>query len=524
MPVRGLRRVRGDERALAGLARRDVLAQWRGRRRRQRGEERVRHASQGLEVLDHPGQLLREPGVFPVGEIERGEPGHAADELAVDLHGVEYSQRLDGALGAPLPSIPAVKALPDIRAALGRLARRRTIRLARSASANSGVPFLLVGGAVRDALLALPSGDVDLAVAREGAAAFADALALLGGSRAVSIGQSPRRILHVPLGSSSVDIWETDGDPVTDLSRRDFTVNALGVAFPGARLVAPDGALDDLRARRLRLPRAGVLVEDPLRVVRAARFLARLPGFRLDPAALPELRRAAVGLGSIAPERRLSELDAILAAGPIPAALALARLEAWGALEPLLPGLSAASRLRGTRLVRAAGAGASVALLRTLLLSPSGPAPAASALEALRASRRDRRLAQTLLALPRPARAPTRRDAVLLLRRAAPFSLEAVAFSAAARGAAGRTLAFEARRLLSGRGALGRILHPRRPLSAENVARLLGVSGVALGIALASLDEAVAAGEVHDRREARTLLLAGDRRPGRDDRIPPGTV
>jgi hypothetical protein len=474
-------------------------------------------------VLDHPGQLLREPGVFPFGEIERGEPGHAADELAVDLHGVEYSQRLDGALGAPLPSIPAVKALPDIRAALGRLARRRTIRLARSASADSGVPFLVVGGAVRDALLALPAGDVDLAVARKGATAFADALAFLGGSRTVAIGQAPRRILHVPLGASSVDVWETDGDPLTDLLRRDFTVNALGLAFPGARLVAPDGALDDLRARRLRLPRPGVLLEDPLRVVRAARFLARLPGFRLDPAGLPELRRAAMGLGSVAPERRLSELDAILAAGPVPAALALARLEAWGALEPLLPGLSAASRRRGTRLVRAAGAGASVPLLRTLLLSPAGPA-AASALEALRASRRDRRLAQTLLALPRPARTPSRRDAVLLLRRAAPFSLEAVAFSAAARGAAGRTLALEARRLLSVRGALGRILHPRRPLSVEKVARLLGASGVALGLALARLDEAVASGEVRGRREARTLLLGGERRPGRDARIPPGTV
>lgn len=524
MPVRGLRRVRGDEGALAGLSRRDVLAQGRRRRRRQRGKKRFRNAAQGLEVLDHPRQLLREAGVFPFGEIESGEPGHAADELAVDLHGVEYSQRLDGALGAPLPSIAAVKALPDFRAALGRLARRRTIRLARSASASSGVPFLVVGGAVRDALLALPGGDVDLAVAREGAAAFADALARLGGSRAVSIGQAPRRILHVPLGTSSVDVWETVGDPAADLLRRDFTVNALGLAFPGARLVAPDGAIDDLCARRLKLPRAGVLVEDPLRVVRAARFLARLPGFRLDPAALPELRRAAGALGSVAPERRLAELDAILAAGPVPAATALARLEAWGALEPLLPGLPEASRRRGTRLVRAAGPAASVPLLRTFLLSPSGPAPAARALETLRASRRDRRLAETLLALPTPARTPTRRDAVLLLRRAAPFSLEAVAFWAAAHGAAGRALALEAGRLLSGRGALGRILHPRRPLSAEQVARLLGVSGSALGLALARLDEAVATGEVHGRREARTLLLGGDHRPGRDDRIPPGTV
>ena len=322
-------------------------------------------------------------------------------------------------------------------------------------------------------------------------------------------GRAPRRILHVPLGSSSVDVWETDGDPADDLLRRDFTINALGLAFPGGRLVAPDGALDDLRARRLRLPRAGVLLEDPLRVVRAARFLARLPGFRLDPAALPELLRAARRLGNVAPERRLSELDAILAAGPLPAALALARLEAWGALEALLPGIPQASRRRGVRLVGAADAGASASLLRTLLLAPAGPASAAAALEALRASRRDRRLTETLLALPRPPRTPGRRDAVLLLRRSAPFSREAVAFVAVARGAAGRALALEAGRLLAVRGALPRLLRPRRPIAAVDVAGLLGVSGSALGLALARLDEALATGTVRGRREARAFL-AGD--------------
>lgn len=397
-------------------------------------------------------------------------------------------------------------ALPEARPALRRLSRRRIVRLARKASAATGVPFLLVGGAVRDALLGLAAGDVDLAVPREGAAAFAAALALLGGSRALVIGQAPRRILHVPLGSSSVDVWETDGDPQADLLRRDFTINALGLAFPGGRLVAPVGALEDLRARRLRLPRAGVLLEDPLRVVRAARFLARLPGFRLDPAALPELLHAARGLLRVAPERRLSELDAILATGPGPAALALSRLETWGALEALLPGIPRASRRRGARLVGAAGAGTPVPLLRTILLAPAGPASAAAALEALRASRRDRRLAETLLGLPRPPRKPGPRDAVLLLRRAAPFSREAVAFCASTRGAAGRALALEAERLLAVRGALPRLLRPRRPIDAQDVARLLGVSGSALGLALARLDEALATGAVRGRREARAFL------------------
>lgn len=396
--------------------------------------------------------------------------------------------------------------LPEPRDALGRLARRHAVRLARTASARTGVPFLVVGGAVRDALLGLPAGDVDLAAGREGAAAFAEALASLAGSRAVAIGRAPRRILHVPLGATSADVWETYGEPEDDLLRRDFTVNAIGLAFPGGRLVAPAGALDDLRRGRLRLPREGVLLEDPLRVVRAGRFEARLPGFRLHRSALPELLRAAAKLSGVAPERRLAELDAILATGARSASRALARLERWGALGPLLPGVPAPARRRGVALLRGAAEGASPALLRAILLAPAGPAAALAALDALRAGRSDRRLAETLLSLPAPPRRAARRDAVLLLRAAAPFSLESASYVAAAGGARGRALAAEAVRLLSVRGSLARLLRPRRPLAAEEVARLLDVSGSALGRALGSLDEAVATGSVRGRREAIAFL------------------
>jgi hypothetical protein len=386
------------------------------------------------------------------------------------------------------------------------------------------VPFLVVGGAVRDALLGLPPGDLDLAVRREGALAFAEALARLGGSRALAIGRAPRRILHVPLGPSSVDVWETDGDPAGDLARRDFTVNALGLGFPGARLVATPTALEDLRARRLRLPRAGVLFEDPLRVLRAARFLERLPGFRLDTAALPEVRLAAHRLDGVSPERRLGELDAILGAGPRSAARALLRLEGWGAFGSLLPGVPEPARRRGIVLLRRADANASVPLLRTFLLLPAGTLAASAALEALRASRRDRRLAGMLLALPRPPRVPSRRDAVRLLRLAAPFSREAVDFVATAHGARGVALAREARGVLSARRGLENVLRPTRPLGAREVALVTGASGSALGSLLAELDEALATGEVRGQRQARGFLAARTAGAGPDSRPPSGTV
>lgn len=402
--------------------------------------------------------------------------------------------------------------LPEPHAALARLARRSAVRLARQASEASGVPFLLVGGAVRDALLGLPSGDFDLAVSRAGAGGFAAALARLAGTRVAQIGRAPRRILHVPLRRSSVDVWETEGDPAVDLLRRDFTVNALALAFPGARLVGPAGALDDLAGRRLRLPRAGVLLEDPLRVVRAARFLARLPGFRLDPGMRPELAAAARDLEAVAPERRLAELDAILAAGPARAARALRRLEAWGGLAALLPGTAAAERRRGLAALGAVRRDAPSALLRAVLLSGAPPDRAAAALDALRASRSDRRLAATLAALPAPPARPDTTEAIRLLRRAAPFSREAIAYVEATRGRSGRDLARLADAALASPGALARLLHPRRPLAVAEVAAILRAEGAELGRALERLDDALATGAVRGARQARALL-AGRPRP-----------
>lgn len=512
MPARALRGVRGNVRAIPRPGEWHVVPE---RRRRGLGERRqqvVGDRADRLEVVEDPAQLAGEPARLLLGNVQSGEPRHPADEAAVDPHGFEYSQRLDGSRAAPLPSPPIVNPLPEPRAALARLTRRSAVRLARRASDASGVPFLLVGGALRDALLGLPSGDFDLAVPRAGAGGFAAALARLAGTRVVRIGRDPRRILHVPLRRSSVDVWETDGDPVADLLRRDFTVNALALAFPGARLVGPAGALDDLAGRRLRLPRAGVLLEDPLRVVRAARFLARLPGFRLDPGMVPELAAAARDLEAVAPERRLAELDAILAAGPGPAARALRRLEEWGALAALLPGTDVAERRRGLAALRAVRRGAPPALLRALLLSGAPPGRAAEALDALRASRNDRRLAAALAALPAPPARPDATEAIRLLRSAAPFSREAIAFVEATRGRSGRDLARLADAVLAAPGALARLLRPRRPLAVAEIAAILGAEGAELGRALERLDDALATKAVRGARQARAFL-AGRSRP-----------
>ena len=397
-----------------------------------------------------------------------------------------------------------------VAAARRHLGSRADVRATLAVSRETGEPVLLTGGAVRDAFLrargpARPPGsrrDLDLALAAGSALPFAEALADRFGSRAVAIGAPPRRILHVSLPDGGIDVWERESDVGRDLFRRDFTVNALSFELPTWRFLAPAAALGDLAGRRLALTRPGVLLEDPLRVLRAARFLAELPGFRLAPAAFPELRRAARRLDTIAAERRLAELDRILSANPRNSARALRFLEACGALQVLLRGSATRQRLSGVALA-ARMARPSPDVARILLLLPLGAGKAEEILRRWKTPRRERQLARSLLDLALHLRkrsgpgAITRREVVETLRSVAPFFEESVLFLSSLRGARSARLAAALAAVSTDARRRARILRPHRPLDAVAVLRDLGVTeGPFFGALLAELDVALASGEV----------------------------
>jgi putative nucleotidyltransferase with HDIG domain len=202
---------------------------------------------------------------------------------------------------------------------------------------------VLVGGAVRDALLGRPAADVDLAVP-SGAYALAERLAGRLGARAVVL-DAERGALRVATPGLQLDLNDFRAPTLEgDLAARDFTVNALAVALEPllatgrARLVDPTGGVADLRARRLRPAGPGVLDDDPLRALRAVRLEATL-GVRLTPAAARAVRAAAPALRRVAAERVTDELSALLA---LPATgRALRRADALGLLEVLLPEIAA---------------------------------------------------------------------------------------------------------------------------------------------------------------------------------------
>ncbi len=208
----------------------------------------------------------------------------------------------------------------------------------------------LVGGAVRDRLLGLPPGDRDYVVVGETPQAMLDA-----GFKPV--GRDFPVFLHPETGEEYALArterksgrgyrgFVVDADPsVTleeDLGRRDFTINAIAQDENGA-LTDPFGGARDIDARILRHV-GPAFAEDPLRVLRAARFMARFAslGFSVAPETMALIRgmSASGELDALVPERVWQELSRALAA-PRPSAF-LRTLHEGGALQAVLPEVEA---------------------------------------------------------------------------------------------------------------------------------------------------------------------------------------
>jgi tRNA nucleotidyltransferase (CCA-adding enzyme) len=182
----------------------------------------------------------------------------------------------------------------------------------------------LVGGAVRDELLGLPVGERDWVVVGAMPAELE-----AQGYRAV--GRDFPVFLHPETGEEYALARQerkvgpgyrgfvTEHSPAVtleaDLQRRDLTINAIAKA-PDGTLIDPFGGRRDLRARTLRHV-SPAFAEDPVRVLRVARFAARFAdlGFRVAPETLALTREMARGgeLASLVPERVWRELSRALA-------------------------------------------------------------------------------------------------------------------------------------------------------------------------------------------------------------------
>ncbi|EUA08045.1 CCA tRNA nucleotidyltransferase [Mycobacterium kansasii 732] len=198
-----------------------------------------------------------------------------------------------------------------------------------SAFAGAGHQLYLVGGSVRDALLGRLSPDLDFTTdahpeqVQTIVRPFADAVWDTGIEfGTVGVGKSDYRLEITTFRAESYDQVTRHpevrfGDRLDDdLVRRDFTVNAMAVRVtsngPG-EFLDPLGGLAALRDKKLDTPMAPSVSfgDDPLRMLRAARFVSQL-GFTVAPRVRTAIEEMAPQLGRISAERVAAELDKLL--------------------------------------------------------------------------------------------------------------------------------------------------------------------------------------------------------------------
>jgi len=487
----------------------------------------------------------------------------------------------------------------------------------------------LVGGALRDRALGLVTHDLDAVVAgrgREIAGELADRLparlVLLGGrdfaayrlvllpsgdsgqdgggdasdASDASAGGDASDAADAPAGGSTsearsapggaagvrvLDLWDRQGTPLADdLARRDFTVNSFALEPRGGALVDPFSGLADLARRTLRATTGASFDGDPLRVLRLARLLVRLPGFTVEPQTFALARRAAPRLPEMAAERIRDELWLLLSpAGAERGLRALAALGLYPGLWLGAPGSTAgeageaaASRAaaeiaalpaRATELERllaaAAAPSAPVEAVRAGLppYSPAGEPQPAIDLAVARFAATFRHLPGALPRMQEAGYLSSRQAAAIaplldgpaelpesvvgrrrfLARHGRGWLTVACSLGAAA-AAADAADAVDT----GGTAALGRwrraavplcelarregpdLLAPPRLLTGEDVQRLLGIPpGPEVGSALAALGAAQVDGAVRTRDEAERFLRdwRGERRRDAAAPLPP---
>ena len=236
---------------------------------------------------------------------------------------------------------------PYLFAYIETLRAEPAIGTLRKLAKEQGADLWLTGGSLRDALLTRWPKDLDLAV-KGNVEKLAKSLARKVRGAYVPLDPSTgtaRVAINSTQGINWIDLVALRAPTIAeDLAARDFTINAIGLAFEEAMETAsgdfidPTGGRDDLHGQRIRMTSANAFAEDPLRMVRAYRFAAQL-GFTMTPETSKEIVRQAENVTRPAAERVAQEMSSLFAS-PAPSG-AVAQMMADGVLDRLMPELGA---------------------------------------------------------------------------------------------------------------------------------------------------------------------------------------
>ncbi|MGM0366124.1 MAG: CBS domain-containing protein [Actinomycetota bacterium] len=203
------------------------------------------------------------------------------------------------------------------------------LKLVSEVSEKKGYRVYLVGGIVRDILLNIPNLDVDIVVEGDGIE-LARELQKRIGCRAETHHKFKTAVLvlsedlHLDIATARVEYYESpaalpsveSGSIKQDLSRRDFTINAMAISLNEGsfgKVIDYFGGRKDLKNRKIKVLHKMSFIEDPTRIFRGVRFEQRL-GFSIDPQT-EKLIRTTIDMGMVSKltgVRVRDELTAIL--------------------------------------------------------------------------------------------------------------------------------------------------------------------------------------------------------------------
>ncbi len=256
---------------------------------------------------------------------------------------------------------------PELRGSLGAKIDLPVFRLVGDVADKLGRECYVVGGYVRDLMLGRPSKDVDFLTVGSGIEVAREVARKMRGShlsvfKNFGTAQVKGRDIELEFVGARKESYNRDsrkpivedGTLSDDISRRDFTVNAMALCVNAGRfgeLVDMYGGEADLAAGVIRTPLDPDITfsDDPLRMMRAVRFATQL-GFEIVPETFDAIRRNAQRISIISRERVMDELMKIMrSAKPSVGWVLLLRT---GLLKLIFPELSA---LRGVEQVRGVG-------------------------------------------------------------------------------------------------------------------------------------------------------------------------
>jgi poly(A) polymerase len=209
---------------------------------------------------------------------------------------------------------------------LSELAATPEVSRLAAAFEAAGHELALVGGPIRDAFLGRPVNDLDFTTSAMPddilriVTPISDAQWDIGrdfGTIGARIGAETVEITTYRADSYDGETRKPTvefGDSLeADLTRRDFTVNAMALRLPSQVLVDPSGGMDDLIALRIATPASPDISfgDDPLRMLRAARFVSKL-GFTIEKDTLAAMHASAATIAIVSVERVSDELSKLL--------------------------------------------------------------------------------------------------------------------------------------------------------------------------------------------------------------------